>query len=174
MAYRNPFFMKRLFSIVLSSTLFLLLSSVAFAGAGATGSGILRHEPCTKDNLLIFGHESEEEIGWPYRVEEPDYCIHIYPDGDLHEFYYTLPKDARKKTGYYSEDSSVDVLDTIPDGAEVIFKFGITGGENSFLITDAIGIDVYALKTVTPEQKPLPQPTPQVAPPAPVIPPAGF
>gem|GEM_PF-6655766 len=126
-------------------SLFLVLSffafaPTAFAGVGIEGNGIVRLEACADSNLLI--NEALNNPNWPYRVSKPDHCIHIYPEGDaLHQFYYTLPKEARLKTNYYGAGDYLGVFDALKDGTRVHYAFGITGGEDgskTYLITDVV------------------------------------
>lgn len=141
----------RFFSFFLALS-FFAFASTARAGAGVEGTGIVRLEPCADSNLLV--NESLNNTSWPYRVAKPDHCIHIYPEGDaLHKFYYTLPKDARIKTGYYKADVSLGILDSLKDGDRIHFVFGVTGGgEGSMtgLITDEVKPAIEILEKVVP------------------------
>jgi len=136
---------KLLIAFIFSS---VLIAGTAFAGGSLSGYGTVKLEACDSDNLLILSEENQNTSNWSYRVEEPEYCIHIYPDvtevypeyyPQGHKFYYTLPAEDRPATGYYEETNYLSNLDNFADGDSIYYQFSITGSDSDkFLITDSL------------------------------------
>lgn len=140
--------MKKLTTWLTVIALSLASISTTNAGGGGEGYATVKLEDCKENNLLILSDENPNTENWPYRVQKPEQCIHIYNnsyEGSGGQYFYTLPKDEREESGYYSDAQleNLEVFDELNDGDQIEYNFNYTGGSNEnsdgtrgYLLTD--------------------------------------
>lgn len=149
----------KLLKTFLVASIILTNMQIAFAGGSMSGTATVKLEPCLNTNLLILSEDHKNNLVWPYRVEEPSYCINIY-DNTNTKIYYTLPKDSREETKYYEDSSSLQSIDALKNGEIINFSdLAVTGGDeytdsngityNTYLITDILEPKITVTNTTT-------------------------